>query len=221
MSQYTSRVNLVHLHGLPASPVWPGLRKTLTFVGVVILHITAAWLLMQMPHSQQRQTATRKAVTVFLMQDTVNPATLSTRQDLQRQPDREPTLAASLKPSSVSPSLPATPLVMELPRDAVGTAISAESSALLNLQLPKGWESQSATRHPAIEAGAGRRQPLTVENRIANALGGGSWIEERLGDGRLRMRNGNKCIYMERNRADDLNPFNALPTPGLVRMEAC
>lgn len=67
----------------------------------------------------------------------------------------------------------------------------------------------------------GRSQSLTVENRIAGALGGGSWIEERLGDGRLRMRNGNKCIYIERSRADDLNPFNALPTPWLVRSEDC
>jgi len=190
-------------------------------MGVVLLHITAAWLLMQMPHSQQRQTATRKAVTVFLLQDTVDPAKLGSRLDVQRQPERESTLAASIKPSPVSPALAAAPLVVELPREAVGAAISAESSAPLNLQLPKGWESQSATRHPAIEAGAGRRQPLTVESRIANALSGGSWIEERLGDGRLRLRNGNKCVYIERNRADDLNPFNALPTPGLVRMEAC
>ena len=214
-------MNLVRHHGLPQFPVWTSARKFLTVMGVVLLHITAAWLLMQMPHSQQRQTATRKAVTVFLMQDTVDPAKLSTRLDVQRQPERESTLAASIKPSPVSPALAAAPLVVELPREAVGAAISAESSAPLNLQLPKGWESQSATRHPAIEAGAGRRQPLTVESRIANALGGGSWIEERLGDGRLRLRNGNKCIYMERNRGDDLNPFNALPTPGLVRMEAC
>ena len=214
-------MNLVRHHGLPQFPVWPSSRKFLTVMGVVLLHITAAWLLMQMPHSQQRQTATRKAVTVFLMQDTVDPAKLSTRQDVQRQPERESTLAASIKPSPVSPALAAAPLVVELPREAVGAAISAESSAPLNLQLPKGWESQSATRHPAIEAGAGRRQPLTVESRIANALSGGSWIEERLGDGRLRLRNGNKCVYIERNRADDLNPFNALPTPGLVRMEAC
>ena len=214
-------MNLVRHHGLPQFPVWPSSRKFLTLMGVVLLHITAAWLFMQMPHSQQRQTVTRKAVTVFLMQDTVDPAKLSTRLDVQRQPDRESTLAASIKPSPVSPALPGAPLVMELPRDAVGAAISAESSAPLNLQLPKGWEKQGATRHPALEAGVGRSQSLTVENRIAGALGGGSWIEERLGDGRLRMRNGNKCIYIERSRADDLNPFNALPTPWLVRSEDC
>jgi hypothetical protein len=89
------------------------------------------------------------------------------------------------------------------------------------LQLPKGWEKQIAPRHPAIEAGAGLRQQLTLENRITNASGGGSWVEERLGDKQLRLRNGNECIYRERNRADDLNPFNALPAPALVRQEAC
>jgi hypothetical protein len=215
-------MKLVRHHGLPPIPVWLFSRKFLTAMGVVSLHISAACLLIQMPYSQQQQqTAAGKAVTVFLMQDSVDAAELSTRPNVQRQPDRESTLAASSKPSLVSPALPAAPLVMEPPREAVGAAISAEPAAPLNLQLPKGWEKQIAPRHPALEAGAGPRQLPTLENRIANALGGGSWIEERLGDGRLRMRNGNKCIYRERNRADDLNPFNALPTPALLRQEAC
>jgi len=211
-----------HMGWLPA-PVWPSSGQWRTVLGVALLHLMAVAWLLQMPHQQQAQGFTRKPLTVVLLQDTVVPAkpSVQVQVQVQRQATQQSNLSTNTQPEPVSSALTGTPSVTEPTSGAAGQAVKTEPAAPLNLQLPKGWEKQIAPRHPAIEAGAGQRQPLTVENRIANALGGGSWVEERLGDGRLRLRNGNKCIYMERNRADDLNPFNALPTPALLRQEAC
>lgn len=201
--------------------VWPSTRPILTVLGVFLLHLIAASLLFRGPPTQQRQAVTRKAVNVFLLQDAGTQAKVSAPSDLQRQPDREPIRTTPTKPEPVTTALPGPALDKDSPRDAVGAVTQVEPQVPLNLNLPKAWNELNTKRHPALESGAGQRGAVTVESRMAAALGEGHWIEERMGDGRLRFRNGNKCMYAQRNRADELNPFNAPATPWLLRAQDC
>ncbi len=203
------------------------LRQIRTVLVVVLLHIAAFGVLSQMPGAWRHAVATQRAITVLLLEDTSATASLPVKTVKQAMPQRAsaPVVVTADTPQSASPAPAPAPavgaasLTAPLPREA-GVS-DAPGAAPLNLQLSPGWSPPSAPRHPALASGPGQRQALTLERRLAGALGDGHWTEERLGDGRLRLRNGNRCVYLQRNRSDELNPFNATPTPWTANQQAC
>jgi hypothetical protein len=188
-------------------------------MGVFLLHIAGLWLLSQMPGAWRSAVVTQRAITVFLLND-IDQAHVKS----QSLPSRAsaPVQVPADAPGPVSPmSSGVTVSMSEDPHRDSGGVTDEQAAAPLKLQLPKGWSPQNEQRNPALELGQGQRRPLSLENRLASALGDGQWTEERLGDGRLRLRSGNRCVYLQRNRSDELNPFNATPTPWTARSEAC
>lgn len=135
-------------------------------------------------------------------------------------PPPRPELAAPLTPPDTPPqptadASPGAPSSMRLLADGAPAAPAASASAAsaatpLKLDLPRGAlqaadsMAAQATRDPRSNS-----PRLSVEARIAAALGGGTITEERLLDGRLRMRNGRGgCVLLEQPRVAQLNPMD-------------
>ena len=97
--------------------------------------------------------------------------------------------------------------------------------APLNLALPRGASAPWRVRSPVLDderanSNAAARQ--TIEARIAAALGGSDHVtEERLDDGRLRLRRGSQCVIAHPNRAERIDPFNSSVLPKLRGLEKC
>jgi hypothetical protein len=77
--------------------------------------------------------------------------------------------------------------------------------AALNLSLPRGASAPWRQRNPALDDPRSNTARLTLEQKLANAMGGdGSWHEERLDLDTVRWRRGNECILATRSRAGQL-----------------
>lgn len=212
--------DLMHLS---MSALRANLRQIRTVLVVVLLHIAAFGVLSQMPGAWRNAVATQRAITVLLLDDTPATASLPVKTVKQAMPQRAsaPVVVTADTPQSASPAPAAGAASLTAPSPREAGVSDASGTAPLNLQLSPGWSPPSEPRHPALASGPGQRQALTLERRLAGALGDGHWTEERLGDGRLRLRNGNRCVYLQRNRSDELNPFNANPTPWTANQQAC
>jgi hypothetical protein len=76
----------------------------------------------------------------------------------------------------------------------------------LNLQLPRGASAPWRQRNPALEDARVLAPALTLERRLAQAMGGdGQWQTERLDNDRLRLRRGAECVMVVRSRAGQLD----------------
>ncbi len=111
--------------------------------------------------------------------------------------------AGPASPPSEAPALPAP-----------GAQSSPPAAALpappLNLALPRSASAPWRTRNPALDDPRSNTPPLTLESRIAKALGGVDGIQEfRMEDGSVRFKRGNSCVIARPNRASTLDPFNA------------
>ncbi len=130
----------------------------------------------------------------------------------QPQPITQPITPAIAQPI-LQPTQPAAPLADTPP------------AAALNLHLPRGASAPWRTRNPVLDDERANTNPAarqTLEARIAAALGGSDQItEERLDDGRIRLRRGNQCVVSHPNRAERLDPFNASVLPKLRGLEKC
>jgi hypothetical protein len=215
-------------------------------VNVVLLHMVMLGWWSQMVSAVPPAQASRQAISVVML----NPAKPQPPALVQSTPRRANALVRTRAPDTptgtsataetamaVSPlgsdpsSQPATEQAPQQPQlqlnpvpdpvqGPVPSAVNMPGDRPMNLQLPKGWTPPRAERHPALEADHGQRA-LTLEQRLKDLLGDGRWVEERMGDGRLRLRNGNRCVYWQRSRSDVLNPFNAAPTPWTAHAGAC
>ncbi len=102
-----------------------------------------------------------------------------------------PSAADALQPPAIEPPQELPPLRLTLPSDL--------ASRPLALDDPRG-------NTPISRFGA----------RIANDLGGdGRWVEERMDADFVRLRRGNTCINLHRNRTAGRQPFDeaSAPTP--------
>lgn len=193
-------------------------RVMRTGAGVLVVHLMGWWALSQVPGAWRSGVGTPAAITVFLL-DNTDSALPRAQSQPPWHPRQEITSRLAIERVPVSPEGSSSVVLESLP-DAGRRAVEAPASVPLMLQLPKGWLPPRGPRHPALESGLGQRS-ITLESHLAKALGDGHWTEERLGDGRLRLRNGHRCIDLQRNRSDELNPFNATPTPWTAREQAC
>ena len=146
-----------------------------------------------------------------------------------RPPEARPGAPAQ-RPPATSPRAPREPQAITLPASpaepgldpgasppvlgTVPTAAPAQpatpAAPALNLALPRGASAPWRTRNPALDDPRSNTPPLTLESRIAKALGGVDGIQEfRLEDGSVRFKRGNSCVIARPNRASALDPFNA------------
>lgn len=124
------------------------------------------------------------------------PAPLAQRQ----RPDD--TLQAITLPAPATQEAPAVP-------SAPASAASAPPQPL-NLALPRGASAPwRAARNPAVDDPRSNLGKLTLEQKLADAMGGdGRWVEEPIDADHRRLKRGNTCIYLQRPRAAQLDPFN-------------
>ncbi|WP_422012854.1 hypothetical protein [Roseateles sp.] len=132
-------------------------------------------------------------------------------------------------PPPVAAPRPHPPAVPDLPRTAAASVDAPAPAAIdmpppavieplppLQLALPAPAAlSASAARQPALDDPRANTHISRIGERIANDLGGnGRWQEERMDDF-VRLRRGNTCINLHRNRGAVQNPFNesVAPTP--------
>lgn len=87
----------------------------------------------------------------------------------------------------------------------------------LDLTLPRGYADRPGSRNPALDDARAITSRTTPEQRMAAALDT-RVVEEDLGDGRRRFRQGANCVIVKQSRIGQLMPFNeaAARTPSLV-----
>ncbi len=87
----------------------------------------------------------------------------------------------------------------------------------LDLTLPRGYATRPGARNPAIDDPRANTARTAPEQRMTAALDT-RVIEEDLGDGRRRFRQGDKCVIVRQSRIGQLMPFNdaAARSPSLV-----
>jgi type IV secretory pathway VirB10-like protein len=141
----------------------------------------------------------------------------------------DPGLIPPLPVPTESPS-PASPATAPTAPPAADPAEPPRTT--LRLTLPPGYAaSAAAARNPALTDPRSNTARRTMEDRIADALGGstGEWLEERTsdnrsqavgaqGDHRTVMRRGDTCVEIFRSRIADMDSFNGNVAPRAVSM---
>ncbi len=121
---------------------------------------------------------------------------------------RRPDAAAVLTPGGIEPQ------AVPVPSPAAAAAATARHSgpgAALNLALPRAASAPWRRRNPALDDPRSNTAPSSLEQRLADAMGGdGAWVEEAIDADHRRLRRGNTCVYLQRPRAAQIDPF----TPG-------
>jgi hypothetical protein len=130
-------------------------------------------------------------------------------------PPQPPARAARPLPAPVAATAPAPaaqPQAITLPTPGREDAADPVPPAVapLNLELPRGaaapWRGPNAALEQARPTG-GR---MTLEDRIAQVLGGSDQIiETRMADGSVRLQRGPHCVIARPSLAGETDPFNA------------
>jgi hypothetical protein len=124
------------------------------------------------------------------------------------QPPDRPTLPTTLP--TADPALQAITLPASTPPAPTPAAASAAAPAPpLNLALPRAASAPWRQRSPALDDARSNTPTLTLEQKLAMAMGGdGAWVEEIIDADHRRMRRGNLCVYLQRPAAAQLDPFH-------------
>lgn len=200
-------------------------------VAVVGLHVAVFALLWQHRPPALRGDGERRIVTLRLLPlpDRRPPP------DDTREPAR-PVLRAPL-PLTAPPTLPelpdtpATESAPPPPPTVIAPAPAEPPRTTLRLTLPPGYAASSAqARNPALSDPRSNTPRPTLEDRIADATGGGgAWVEEQtsenraqsvgaLGDRRTVLRRGDTCVEVHRSRIADMDQFNGNVAPRAINM---
>ena len=203
-----------HTHAGP--PLLGGLVGGLL---VLLLHGALALVLWQLPAWRDRGTPLQERPPMLLRlwwPETAAPVQLPApiRPKVLRAPPTrgEPQAitvpsTASGPPTAATTGNEATVAPVAGPTTPTQTTPTAAAStpAPLNLSLPRGASAPWRQRTPALDDPRSNTAKLTLEQKLANAMGGdGSWNEERLDLDTVRWRRGNECIVATRSRAGQL-----------------
>jgi hypothetical protein len=144
------------------------------------------------------------------------------------RPTPRPALAKRPLPPPVAATAPALAVVEAVARRPAEPAAKPQATTLptpareaaadpappgtapLNLELPRGaaapWRGPNAALEQARQTGS----RMTLEDRIAQVLGGSDQvIETRLADGSVRLQRGPHCVIASPSLAGETDPFNA------------
>lgn len=134
----------------------------------------------------------------------------SARAILRAAPPEVAPLASSPDPSATPAPTPPLPEPAAAPEPTRSTT--------LRLALPLG--AASAPRNPALSDPRANTHRLTFEEKIAQAMGGEHWEEERMGDGRTLFRRGDTCFNVYQSRLATIDPMNESAKPTLKSVGA-
>lgn len=185
-----------------------------TGLGVVLLHLVLAGLLWRMPAWGDRLAAVPAQqpllVRLWWAPPPPPPATPPLRVDGPRVPSpKQPANPRPTEPQAITdPGAAAVGAVTEAPA-AAATASALPSGptqpAPLNLTLPRAASAPWRQRNPALDDPRANTARQTMEQKLANAMGGdGSWVMERVDLNTIRYRRGNECVQLIRSRAGQL-----------------
>lgn len=122
------------------------------------------------------------------------------------QPDQP---APADTPAAAEPALQAITLPATAPTEPGAPATASASAPPLNLALPRGASAPWRSRLQALDDPRSNTPRLTMEQKLAMAMGGdGNWVEEVIDADHRRLRRGNMCVYLQRSAAAQLDPFH-------------
>jgi hypothetical protein len=134
--------------------------------------------------------------------------------------------AQSTPATTTLPTAAPTPVPLQTaeatPAEPQASAPPLLSSPRLNLVLPSFARAASAPWHrrpTPMDDPRANTPKATIESRLQAAMGGdGRWTEERIDNDHLRYRRGDRCVDVNRSRAEQLDPFQqgSNPKPWLV-----
>lgn len=206
-------------------------HRWLARLAVVALHLAllaALWM-----HRPPRHDAgERRLTSVRLVLPRLPPPREPERRTATPPPlPARPAALPQAPPVDAITETPATAPAPTMPLPAEAPVQPAEPPrSTLRLTLPPGYAaSTAAARNPALDDPRSNTPRLTFEQRIADALGGGDWVEEKtsennvqsvgaVGEHRTVMRRGNTCVEVFRSRISDMDPFNGNVAPRAPRM---
>jgi len=187
----------------PSAPAW--LLILALHAGVLALLNTRQQPAGNAPRdwSELRIIPARPAPTPSVASTPVTPPPSARPRTAQADP------SAELAPATTPPDTaePAT-------ADGAAAAPTPQPPAPLQLTLPD--LADAARRQPALDDPRGNTPVSRFGQHIANDLGGdGRWAEERMDADTVRLRRGNTCINLHRNRTAGRQPFDeaSAPTP--------
>jgi hypothetical protein len=205
---------------LPAVPTLPPHRRLRPGAAglVLVLHLVGAALLLRLGTWPDRTPVPAAGPPLLLWllpaPDPLRgaapvPATPAPRPALAR---RAPAAPAPRRPDDDALQAISVPAAVDAPAPAPPAAAASATPPApppLNLALPRGRPAPWRERNPALEDPRSNTPRFTLEQRIAEAMGGdGEWVEEAIDADHRRIRRGRTCIYLQRPRAAQLDPFH-------------
>jgi hypothetical protein len=193
----------------------PLLRKSIAIGAVVLLlHFALVGWLLRAPAWSDRETSApdQQPLQVRLWWASPSPQPAAPAQRVQRPqlsvPDQQEnprpmkpqagTGPAAAPPSAMTDAPAATTAVPGMPSEPT-------IAAPLNLTLPRSASAPWRQRNPALDDPRANSTRMTMEQKLANAMGGdGSWVMERVDLNTIRYRRGNDCVQLTRSRAGQL-----------------
>ncbi len=183
----------------------------------VLLHALVVWALWGLPVWADRgaQEVQRAPLLVRLLAENSPAAARAVgASPVPRMRPRMPEAITLPQPESA-------PVDASVPEPLAARSVLAPASAAptgpgdgaalppLNLTLPRDASAPWRQRNPALDDPRANTPKLTLEQKLANAMGGdGSWREERLDLDTVRFRRGNECLLAKRSRAGQLELGN-------------
>lgn len=103
-----------------------------------------------------------------------------------------------------------------VPAASAAAPATTPAASPLDLRLPPGAQRGTPLPGPAPQA-----RPRSVESTLSRDLATGPLIEEDLGNGRRRFRQGQRCVETRDSRMAQIDPFNQSVSPVPKQTEDC
>jgi hypothetical protein len=129
---------------------------------------------------------------------------------------RQAPRAAAIAADPFGPAEPLAITVPPLPAPHASAPVAPAPPSPLDLRLPA-----PALRGVAPPSPAPESRPRSVESTLERDFGGAPLVQENLGDGRIRLRKGRRCLEFRDARIAQLDPFNQSVRPVPKQVEDC
>jgi hypothetical protein len=192
-------------------------------IGVCLTHLILLRTC-EAPASRVEPTPEQPALNVRLLPEP-NPESVPDMAPVERRstsarlprpaPAREPITQAITIPA-IGPMSPDNGPAAPADGAAASSPAPTASAPPLDLRLPP-----PALRGAGPASTRAEPKPRSVESQLSNDLADGPLREEALGNGRLRLRQGRRCVELRDARMAQIDPFNQSVSPIPKQGEDC